>query len=488
MSRISANIRTIAPLVALFSTAAPAAFASDTVAYQWTDVMLDVIRNTSPLPPVSARYWAIMDTCMYDAWTAYDARAVPTRENGIPRQGDKSLANMEKAVSYAAYRAVLDLIPSAAAAATRKMEALGYNPNDTTTDVNTPAGVGNVACKAVLDFRHHDGSNQLGDIPGGNAGVPYSDYTGYQPVNTPGEIRDPNRWQPLAVPDGAGGFVVQKYGNPYWGKVVKFNTRLPDFTAPKKPDLYPAFSYDAGVEQILKYSANLTDEQKVIAEYWANGPKSELPPGHWQIFAQWVSRRDRNDLGADVRMFFTLGNALLDASIAAWSAKTQYDYARPVTAVHFLKKDKKVFAWAGPGLGSQWINGQDWRPYQPVTFVTPPFPEFFSGHSIFSAAGAEVLRRGTGSDRFGLCVSQEPGTSAVESGTPSRRVVLCWKTFKDAADEAGLSRRYGGIHFIPGDLSGRDVGKRIGALDYDYAKQLFNGVRTPPTSLSASAN
>jgi hypothetical protein len=471
------------PFAALFSITGSPAQAADTVAVQWTDIMLDIIRNTHPLPPVAARFLAVMDTCMYDSWAAYDRRATPTQANNIPRQSDNSLTAQEKAVSYAAYRAIQDLIlpikPLAVVPATKLMTTLGYDPNDLSMDFNTPTGVGNRACKAVLDYRHKDGSNQLGDTHGGTPGVPYSDYTGYQPVNTPDQINDPNRWQPLRVPDGQRGFVIQNYGNPYWGKVVKFNPKLPDFQPLRKPDLFPAFSYDAGVEQVLQYSANLTDRQKVIAEYWANGPRSELPPGHWQIFAQFVSRRDHNSLGADVRMFFALGNAILDASIVGWGAKTKYDYVRPVTAVHYLKKGKKVLAWAGPGMGAKLINGEDWQPYQAATVVTPPFPEFYSGHSVFSAAGAEVLKRGSGSDKFGLCVTAPAGSSAVEPNTPHSDVTLCWDSFKDAADEAGISRRYGGIHFIPGDLSGREIGQRIGAIDFAYAKKLFNGERRP---------
>ncbi len=470
------------PLAALFSTPSMAQ-PGDTIPVQWADYMLEIIRVTHPLPPVAARNLAIMDSCMYDAWAAYDKKAVPTQANNIPNQSKFSQADVEKAISYAAYRAIQDLIlpidPSAVAPATAFMQTLGYDPNDNTTALNKPAGIGNVACKAVLDFRHKDGSNQLGDIAGGKPGVPYSDYTGYAPVNTPDQINDPNHWQPLRVPDGNGGFVVQKYGNPYWGKVAKFNPKLPNFEPPIKPDLFPKFSYDAGVKEILAYSANLTDRQKSIAEYWANGPKSELPPGHWQIFAQWVSRRDHNSVGTDVKMFFALSNAILDASIASWGMKTKSDYIRPVSAVHFLMKGKKVLAWAGPNQGTKLINGEDWQPYQAATVVTPPFPEFYSGHSVFSAAGAEVLRRGTGSAKFGGCVTIPKGSSFVESNTPATDIKLCWDTFKDAADEAGISRRYGGIHFIPGDLSGREVGKRIGAIDYEYAKKLFNGERRP---------
>jgi hypothetical protein len=412
---------------------------------------------------------------MYDAWTAYDQHAVPTQVNGIPRQGNALLPTVQKTVSFAAYRTILDLVPSDTTGATHLMLSLGYDPSDTSTDVTTPSGVGNVACQAVLNYRHHDGANQLGDVPGGKPGVPYSDYTGYAPVNTPDQLNDPNRWQPLRVPNGKGGFVIQVYGNPYWGNVLKFNPKLPGFKT-EGPDLYPSFDYAQGVDRILEYSAFLTDEQKVIAEYWANGPSSELPPGHWALFGEFVSRRDNHSIADDVKMFFALGNALLDASIECWGTKTHYDSVRPVTAVHFLKNNQKVMAWGGPFQGTKLINGQDWQPYQAATFVTPAFPEYYSGHSTFSAAGAEVLTRFTGSPLFGACFTQAPGTSFVEPGlTPQNPVTLCWSTFEEAADQAGISRRYGGIHFIPADLTGREVGRRVGAIDFEYAKALYSG-------------
>lgn len=463
------------PLAMLGSTFSMAAKAADTVVVQWTDVMLQIIRDTRPTPPEAARFLAILDTCMYDAWSAYDGRALPSRPNGIPRQANQLPPAVQKAVSYAAYRAVLDLAPTDTAAATQLMTTLGYDPNDVSSNITTPSGVGNVACQAVLTYRHHDGSNQLGDEPGGMPGVAYSDYTGYAPVNTPDLINNPNRWQPLRVPNGQGGFVIQKYANPYWGNVYKFNAKLPDFRT-EGPDLYPSNDYTQGVDRILEYSAYLTDEQKVIAEYWANGPKSELPPGHWALFGEYVSRRDNHSIGDDAKMFFALGNAILDASIKSWGTKTIFNSVRPITAVHFLKNNQKVLAWGGPYQGAQLINGQDWQPYQAATIVTPPFPEYYSGHSVFSAAGAEVLKRFTGSPLFGDCFTQAAGTSAVEPGlTPRTNVTLCWNTFKDAANQAGISRRYGGIHFIPGDLTGRKIGEEIGGLDFEYAKTLFDG-------------
>ncbi len=453
---------------------AASSHAADTVVVQWNDVSLDAIRTTHPGPPIVARMLAIVDTCMYDAWTAYDHNAAATRPSAVRKRpgAEATIANKTKAVSFAAYRALIDLFPTYTTKATAQMAALGYDLNDTSTDVTTPSGIGNVACRAVLDYRHNDGSNQLGTL---NGGAPYSDYTGFVSVNTPDVISDPNAWQPLRVSDGNGGVVVQKYIAPFWGNVLPFNPRL---RIPKTegPDRFPSRDFEAGVDRILRYSANLTDEHKVIAEYWADGPKSELPPGHWSLFAKWVSERDHNTLDQDVKMFFAESNAILDASIVSWGIKRQYDSVRPVTAVHFLKAGRPVTAWAGPYQGTKTIDGAQWQPYQAATVVTPPFPEYLSGHSIFSAAGAEILKRFTGSDAFGGSYTQPPHSSRVEPNTtPATAVTLTWRTFTEAADQAGISRRYGGIHFIPGDLDGRELGHKLGAASWRLAKAYFEG-------------
>jgi hypothetical protein len=108
--------------------------------------------------------------------------------------------------------------------------------------------------------------------------------------------------------------------------------------------------------------------------------------------------------------------------------------------------------------------------------VTPPFPEYISGHSTFSAAGAEILKSFTGSDQFGASFTQPAGTSRVEPGlVPKNDVALKWETFTQAADEAGISRRYGGIHFENGDLNGRAAGRLVGAQAWRKAQTYFDG-------------
>ena len=226
--------------------------------------------------------------------------------------------------------------------------------------------------------------------------------------------------------------------------------------------------------------AKLTDRQKVIAEYWADGPSSEFPPGHWCTIAQYISMRNGHTLDEDVKLFFLVANAVFDASIAAWTAKIHYDYVRPVSAIRYLKQGKKIRAWAGPGQGTDVIDGGAWVPYQVATFTTPPFAEYVSGHSSFSMAAATVLKRYLGSDEYGQCETFPPGWSKVEPGfAPADEVVLCWDTFTEAAEEAGLSRLYGGIHFSEGNEEGLRLGRKVGQQVWEKAQEYFGGTAAP---------
>ena len=454
------------------ATAATAATAADNVVIRWNSAMLEAIRQAHPGPPIVARALFVAHTCMYDAWAAYDAKAVGTQLGASLRQPSvrRTLTNKSQAISLAAYRAAVDLFPAQRPLFDTLMLDLGYDSGYTATETVTPAGIGNTACGVVLAYRHADGSNQLGDL---HAGA-YSDYSGYAPVNTPAAISDPNRWQPLMVSNGHGGFFTQKFIAPFWGQVKPFALQSISQYPVKPPAVAGSAAYTTQSSEVLAYSANLNDRQKVIAEYWADGPSSELPPGHWSLFAQFVSNRDHHSLDADAKMFFAMNNALMDASVWTWGVKRQYDYVRPVSSIHYLYGATTVVAWAGAGLGTQVIPGGSWRPYQASTVVTPPFAEYVSGHSTFSAAAATALRRFTGDDRFGGSVTIATGSSRVEPGAvPAAAVVLSWPTFTAAADEAGQSRRYGGIHFIDGDLEGRRVGKLIGKAAYKASKKLF---------------
>jgi hypothetical protein len=193
-----------------------------------------------------------------------------------------------------------------------------------------------------------------------------------------------------------------------------------------------------------------------------------------------------------------MGNAVMDAGIAAWWTKVEFDYARPVRAIRELGElgligepgvDEvtgeagfviEAFAGYDPetgiGLGTKTILAENFVTYQrPFSNPSPPFAEYVSGHSTFSAAGAEVLRRFTGSDEFGACVTFEPGSSQFDPTVPDELVRLSWDTFEAASDEAGISRRYGNIHFEDADLVGRRLGADVGAAAVDTAEPFIDG-------------
>jgi hypothetical protein len=486
----------IAPASSLRSgTAHPVDAPRENIVLQWNTAILRAVRDSRLGPPMVARALAIVHTCMYDAWAAYDRVAMGTRLGGTIRQppGQRTLRNQVEAISFAAYAAAVDLFPASGPSLFDPlMASLGYDdPGDAGEDPGSPAHIGTVACHAVLAFRHRDGANQLGDEPNGASGVAYSDYTGYQPVNEPldlnrpfdaSTVRDPDRWQPLRYSDNQGHQATQSFLAPYWGLVTPF--AIPSGNSLRSTSGPARFGTEAYRQQaldLLDISAHLSDRRKAIVEYWADGPGTDLPPGHWNLFAQYVSHRDhhgpgRAGIAADIKLFFALNNAMLDASIVAWDDKRFYDSVRPITAVRYLFHDQAVLSWAGPYQGTKAIDGGAWLPYQRATFPTPPFAEYASGHSNFSAAAARVLRLATGSDAFGMSVKIPAGSSGIEPGAvPAHDVWLAWPTFSDAADEAGLSRRYGGIHFERGDLDARRTGRDCADMAWGLAQRYFSG-------------
>jgi hypothetical protein len=465
----------------------------DSVVLLWNEAFLQGVRESKLGPPMVARALAIAHTCIYDAWAAYDHKAVGTRLGGTLRQAppERTLANRKQAISFAAYRAAVDLFPgSTTTVFDPLMRSLGFDGADLSTDRTTPTGVGNLTALAVLDFRHGDGANQLGDILGGRPGVPYADYTGFAPVNDPMDIRvpfdpttvhDANLWQPLRYVDGGGNVVTPGFVGAQWQHVTTFAITPGSQRSTSGPAWFGSAAYIAQARDLLDISAGLTDEQKMIAEYWADGPRSELPPGHWDLFAKFVSRRDHHGVQShgieqDVKLFFALTNAIADAGCCAWDNKRAFNSVRPITAIRTLFQGQSVRAWAGPYQGTNMIDGATWFPYQPTSFPTPPFPEYSSGHSNFSAAGAEILKLFTGSDRFGGSTLLPAGSSRIEPGAvPSNDIALSWATFSDAANQAGISRRYGGIHFEQGDLDARATGRIAARIVWEKAREYWEG-------------
>jgi hypothetical protein len=452
----------------------------------WNQATLEAIKNSTIGPTPSSRALGMVHTSIFDAWSAFDPNAIGTQASTKYQVSDdfNNEANQKKAISYAAYTTLVDLFPTQKAIFDDLMLQQGYDPLDRSTDKNTAAGVGNFAALELLNFRHQDGSNQLNG---------YIDTTGYQPVNTWDNINDPNRWQPLS-PDG--GVTIQKFLTPQWGEVTPFALDSGSEFLPNAPALFGTQEYIDRAVEVIKFNANLTDKQKSIVEYWAGGPGTELPPGIWNRIGEYVSVRDGLSLDENVKLFFALGNSLMDAGVAAWDAKVEYDSIRPISSIRYLASQnllpedgtyvrtssltgqQEIFGWMGVGEGSQWVDGTKWIPYQKSTFITPPFAEHVSGHSTYSAAAAEILQRFTGSDVFGGCATIPAGSSQIEGSTPATEIELCWDSFTDAAEEAGMSRLYGGIHFASGNTDGQVLGRKVGGKVWNTAQFYINGGKT----------
>ncbi|HZN40283.1 MAG TPA: vanadium-dependent haloperoxidase [Planctomycetota bacterium] len=432
-------------------------------AYQWHNIMQEVaardVERHGARPPVLSRQMMIWAVSMFDAWAAYDDKAVGSRLGGSLRRPpeERTLANKNKAIAHASYRALLGVYAPDAAFLRERMQALGFDPDDASTDPTTPQGIGNTVAAAVLAYRMHDGSNQLGDEPGCD-GTPYSDYTNYKPVNPPDRIVDPDRWQPITFTRPDGTKFTPGFLTPHWYRVEPF--ALESSAQFRAEPLPLTTTNDALLREqtatVLAMNDSLTPQQKAIVEFMRDGPRSTGQSGHWLRFAQDVSRRDHHDLDRDVKLYFAIAVAAFDAFIACWETKRHYDSSRPWTLVRHYYRGQKVKGWAGPQGGVVEMPAEEWHPYSPYVFITPPFPGYTSGHATVSGACAKVLELFTGSDRYGAVEVRNCCT--MTETTRGDQVGLDLPTFSATAEMAARSRALGGYH-IPID---NDVGLRIG--------------------------
>lgn len=378
-------------------------------ARRWDEALLDAIRRALPNPPVHGRNLFHLSAAMWDAWATYDPQAdgyVVTEKHTAP---DVAAARNE-AISYAAYRVLTSRFIKAVGGAeslsefANLMDALCYPLDVTTADGDSPAAVGNRIAQAVLDEGLADGSNQAN-------GYADPDYRPVNPplvvAGSGATMTDPNRWQPLqlehmisqnGIPVENG---VQVAVGPHWGHVTSF--ALPDggpdgvpIDPGPPPLLGDALSDQAFKEQAVEvirdsslldpsngttidispgarggnslgsnngsghpvnpatgeaYAPDVVNEGdfgRVMAEFWADGPKSETPPGHWNVLANLVSDELDPDLliagsGApldrlewDVKLYFTLNGAVHDAAITAWGLKGRYDSVRPISMIRYM--------------------------------------------------------------------------------------------------------------------------------------------------------
>jgi hypothetical protein len=442
--------------------------ADSTVAAKWNQALLDAVKATRTSDVATARALAIVHTAMFDAWACFDDNALSTQTGAIWRRpvSERGVANKEKAASYAAYRTLVDLFPSQKEHLSQALKTFGHDPDDTSTDPRKPIGIGNLAARGVVYARHTDSANQLGDLREGA----YSDWTRWQPVNPPDKLVDPRRFQPPMSIDAQGRMQVRNFGAAHFALVRTFAIETPWEFRPAVAPVQTGTDADVKriAEEVVRISANLNDMQKATAELWALDSGTETPPGYWAKLAQFIAQKRGHKLDDDIKLFFALGNTMLDTAIATLDCKVAWNGARPEPFIKYYFRGETIQSWGGRDRGAQAIKGEDFRPY----LSTSASPEHVSGHSTFGAAGATVLRLFTGSDDLGYEVVFSANALKNDSG-PAQDVRFRWSTFSEAADAAGWSRVYGGIHFNTGDRYGREIGEKVGQKAWRKAQMYF---------------
>jgi hypothetical protein len=579
----------------------PADREGHSVARIWDEQVLVLIRQVVPAPTVHARNLFHLSVGMWDAWAAYDARADGYASVEKHEAGDVTRAR-EVAMSFAAYR-ILDWryrqigdLDTAADELAATMSDLCLDPGYTATDADDPAAVGNEIGETVIARGAEDGSLEEARY----VDAEYLPANEPLVVSESGTVMaDPSRWQPLALDEqvSQNGLPipgqVQGFIGPHWGHVEGFALASSEEGTPIDPGPPPQLGDATGdaafreaALEVLRYSSQLdptdgvtldigpgalgnnalghndgaghevnpatgapypanvvlrADYQRALAEYWADGPKSETPPGHWNVIANQVSdaegfahriggEEEVDRLEWDVKMYLALNGAVHDAAVAAWGLKGHYDSARPISMIRYLGGlgqssdlagpsyhpnglpledglvevvteesstpgerhehladhvgEVAVLAWRGfpehpetERSGVDWILAVDWVPYQRSTFVTPAFAGYVSGHSTFSRAAAEVMTAFTGSEFFPRGVYEhhlDPGELIHEEG-PDEPITIQWATYRDAADQAGISRLFMGIHVSADDVEGRRVGAVCGQDAWALATTYFDG-------------
>ncbi len=447
----------------------------DNIAYKWGEMALTATANDTekfkPRPTITSRYLGLIFVSVFDAWSRYDEKAIPVYLTGVDRrpEEEQSLKNKEIAISYAAYRTMIEYYYSDKVLFEDFMKELGLDPTNNTLDPNTPEGIGNLAAKAVIAARKGDGSNQYGEDPG-SKGEPYFDYVGYEPINSADENVDPNRWQPKYFSDGKGGKYAPGCLTPYWDKVRPIALKSADQFRPGPPPLIGSEQLEKELKEVVDLQANLTDYQKALVEFMRDGPQSVQQAGHWLSFAQEVSKRDNHTLDDDVKMYFYNQVVAMDAFIASWDAKMFYDFARPYALIHEYYGNQNIRAWGGEGKGMIEMKGNEWRPYSPEIFLCPPFPSYVSGHSTISGGCAEALKIWTGSEDFGATAKIVAG-AMTEPDNLGDTITLKFPTFTESAEMAGFSRVLGGYHIQADNVAGLELGRNVAREAWGFYKE-----------------
>jgi hypothetical protein len=390
------------------------------VVRDWNVTGLNLIRDNKTPPPVASRALAMLQVAVYDTLQLIKpSHALYDPDGSISALATPPLAGTSRvgAAAQAAFTVLAGLFPDS-------RDALESNlANDL---ANLPQGValtdavtlGEQVGKAILNLRSGDKSNDT---------VPY----------TPGT--NPGDWQP--TPPAFAPALL-----PGWGDVTPFAMTSGDQFRPGGPPALTSATFTDDFNQTKSLgridSNTRTADQTNIAFFWADGAGTETPPGHWNTIARDVGAQYRTTLSQNARLFALLDIAEADAGILCWNTKYTYNFWRPVTAI------RNADSAGNPDLTAD----PTWTPL----LVTPNFPEYTSGQSTFSGAADAVL-----SAFFGSKVSFTTFSDGVPGASRS------FNSFTDAADEAGQSGIYGGIHFPSANRDGLASGRTLGNFVVD---------------------
>lgn len=377
---------------------------------QWNTALLDSIRTEDTAPCLAARNLAILHGAMYDASVAVKGTTQPF----YYRTQVRSDLSLEAALNAAAFYTAKNLHPSRIAAFNDLYERL---QTGLARDGDQEAGavLGRKIGAAWINWRVGDGSSRV---------------LTYIPKTEPGAWK---RTLPFFRPPDL----------PGWCLVQPFTlVGAAQFRPPGPPSL-DSPRYAEELNALKKYggirSADRTAEQTEIARFWADFSYTVAPPGHWNQIAQNIAATKQFSLIDKVRLFAVLNVTMADVGVACWEAKYFYNFWRPVTAIRAAETD------GNPATEPD----KEWK----SLLNTPSFPEYVSGHSAFSGAGADVLKAFLGTDSVDFTVPSDSLPGKIRS----------FHRLSECAYEISQSRMYGGIHFPSALNDGLDLGRKIAA-------------------------
>ncbi len=370
---------------------------------KWNQIALEIIAGTQLNPPEASRFLAIMHIAMFEAVNSIDRNYEPY--TSYLETEETKVYDKPAVVAFAAKEVIDDFHPSFKMLTEHEVKdyAEGYEDS---------RELAVESAQQILTARASDGAKGKRD---------------YAIVDEVG------KWH--ATPP-----YYQSPLLPHWGDVELFS-ETSEAHYPDQPDALESETYVRDYEEVKKLggvnSETRTEDQSEIAKFWADGKGTYTPPGHWNLISQHtISEDPAQTIEEEARCYALLNIAMADAGIKTWKAKFDYEYWRPIDAITKADADSNELTVEDEG----WFN-----------FIeTPNFPEYPSGHSTFSGAGATILAAMVGDD------------TAFEThslGLPG--VTRSFDSFSEAANEAGMSRIYGGIHFQKANTEGLALGRKI---------------------------